>query len=163
MPSPGDICFYRGGNDFWSRVVRRWTGSPYSHCGVVSWVHDDGSYETIEAVTAGVSKLSHTQIDYDAVALTSAAISAPALIEGLAWLQRQLGTPYNYADIADQPLRKFFHWAPLIFQPRSYDCSDLCAHFLLVAAFEAVAGQRAQLMDSETISPGQLARILKIL
>lgn len=162
MPACGDVVFYHGANDIGARIIRWWTNTDYAHCGVVSWVNDDGSFETIEALSNGVSKLSHAQVDYDTLAPTSGNLSAPGLVEGLAWLKRQLGAPYNYADIADQPIHKFFHWAPLFFAPHSFDCSDLCAHFLLVAGYEATPGQRAELMDSETISPGQLAHILGV-
>lgn len=162
MPTPGDIVFYRGGNDFGARVIRWWTRGPYAHCGIVSAVAADGSYETIEALSdKGVAVVRNGA--YDMLAATGAAIAPTQLGEALGWLKTRLGAPYSFADIINQPLSRLFHWLPLLVESNGFDCSDLCANFLLIAGYEARAGQREALIRYETISPVELARILDVL
>lgn len=162
MPTPGDVVFYRGSDDLGSRVIRWWTRGPYAHCGVVVATHPNGDYETIEALnTSGVSIVKNGA--YDTLAETGQSIPAAPLREGLSWLNAHIGAPYSYADIVNQPLSRIFHWLPLLVQANGFDCSDLCANFLLIAGFEAHPGQRAALVKYETISPVELAKILKVL
>lgn len=162
MPAVGDIVFYNGGNDLGSRIIRWWTRGPYAHCGVVSVVNADGTYETVEALSdVGVAVVKNAA--YDALAETGQAIPSSQLPEAINWLKSHVGAPYSYADIINQPLSRLFRWLPLLVQSNGFDCSDLCANFLLIAGYDAHPGQREALVKYETISPVELAKIVGVL
>lgn len=150
----GDILFYRGGSGLSDGLIRCWTRGPFAHVEVAV-----DELQSIGALTNGVEL--HVARPPDAV-YSPVGVTAENLLTALRWLYAQLGDPYSYADIVDDVYHVFWNRAPLLVQPRAYDCSDLASHFLL-AAHTGVTVNKKQFLQPETISPNDLARLVGVL
>lgn len=144
--SAGDILLYTSDGTLPDRVITALTGGgPYVHAEI-----DAGDGTAIGALASGVAR--------HPLRAPAARITVPGLVElvsGLAWLAEQVTAhdEYGWADLADA----LPHLPLSLTDPDGYDCSHLCAAFVLHAGGAAWLGVFAD--DPARVSPNDLARL----
>jgi hypothetical protein len=146
----GDILFYTQA-DWIDRIINLATHGPYCHVAI-----DYGDGTKIEADLNGIVQVNFNE----RVPAARFSPHAPQLEDGMTWLREQLGNPYGKEDIFNQVLRLMgLHF--YIGQPKSYDCSDLAADFLVHAGAGSLLGPFEDKLH--LITPNDLARVLGVI
>jgi hypothetical protein len=180
---PGDIILYPAQPSDWTDALiasATSNGNPdacYVHCGVVEQVEvspGDGALQitTIEALTRGVSRVTfplYADVTPERVptfARIAGDMEPLRIAHGLAWLSRQVGARYGWADIAADALKALLPHTlgartPFLIAPSAFDCSDLCTRYLLTAGYEWLPDEA--IAAPERQSPNDLARLLNVL
>jgi|GEM_PF-2234957 len=150
-PQAGDLLFYSGRGSLVSRLIQWWTHGPYVHCEVAL-----SATEAIGALTSGIDR--HAIQPGFVLVRTSSVLQSIALQTALGWLERQVGLRYGWPDIGDNIIKRLLPTHGLfLVDPHAFDCSHLCADFLVEAAYPDAPTLFA---NPEAISPNGLMRAL---
>lgn len=151
----GDLLFFRSHGGLFDDAITLATGKPYTH--VEIQVSDT---ESIGALTEGVVR--HAIPAGADVAHVAAQIAPARLAEGLAWLARQVGHRYGWADITDDAEQLVAGKnAPVVIKPGEMCCSDLATRYLLHCGYEGLPD--ALFDQPELVSPHTLASALGLI
>lgn len=126
--SIGDLLFYRSHGGLFDDAITLATGAPYTHVEI-----QVSATESIGALSQGIVR--HAIPGGADIARTRERIDADRLADGLAWLDRQVGKPYGWSDIADDAEHLIDPHAPILYSPDRMDCSHLASVYLLVVGF----------------------------
>lgn len=159
----GDIVFVRPDPSDWiGRLIAHATNGPYCHVRVAI-----SHFEVIEALPTGIARttLAHNPDPAD-VAAVGDALEMVRLSHALVWLMKQVNDGYGFLDIAADIVKALLPQrlgsrTPFLIAPRSFDCSQLGAAFLLLAGFEWLPDEIV--LDAARCSPNDLARALGVL
>jgi hypothetical protein len=159
----GDIVFVRPDPRDWAgAVVARLTGGPYAHVQIRL-----NHYEVVEALSRGVVRDAlAAEPDAADVAAVGGGLESARLAHALTWLLAQVGAEYSGWDIAADALKALLPRTlgartPFLVAPRTFDCSQLAAEFLMQAGYEWLPD--AITLDPARVSPNDLARALGVL
>lgn len=121
----GDILFYNNMVSPYERIISMWEHSPVTHVAIACC--DGGK---IEAVNTGIQQVGLGNVPIYASFRPD---KLPNLIDAMAWLKKQVGTPYGWSDIltAANPWHQYIYAV----RPDYYDCSALATQFLLKAGY----------------------------
>lgn len=148
----GDLILFKSDGSFGDNLIAWGTHGPFVHVEI-----DEGNGQWLGANANGITESLATAASW---VIPVASYTDLAFIgEGLAWARRQIGKPYGYIDIFDDSL-KFFGIPITLVDPRSLDCSDYAARYLVVAHAAGPLGDLAQYPQS--VSPNDLARSYKV-
>ncbi|MFN0199664.1 MAG: hypothetical protein ACKVT0_23160 [Planctomycetaceae bacterium] len=165
----GDILLFIG-KRWWSRVIRRWTVSPYSHVGIAHWIKSDGVerltvIEALEGVGIVVNPLSQylklgETVDW--FKITDERVNRDKVVS---WAMARWGFPYaSWRQIARSFiihrflwLKRVYNWLgiPTKIDKDRYFCSWVVAESLKNGGWEPDTDDGVQ--DPYCVSPGEIA------
>lgn len=148
------ILFYRSSGSFFDKLIMIRTASVFCHAEV-----QINETEAIGAIPgAGVTRHPLRKLSKPTDSYPLAGVPPVQVAAALTWLHTQLGCTYGWCDIFNDSMPE---WWPLLLVPkRAYDCSHLCAAFLIECGLAGLLGETID--RPAEITPGSLATLLGV-